>query len=83
MSALEVSVTTGSSGPVVVLAGEADVTSAVRLDQALAAQVGGRAVKLTIDATDLRYADSASMRTLLIGGRGLRPGVARCGPRSR
>jgi anti-anti-sigma factor len=66
VSALEVSVTTGPSGPVVVLAGEADVTSADRLDEALAAQVGGRAVKLTIDATDLRYADSASMRTLLM-----------------
>jgi len=66
VSALEVSVTTGPSGPVVVLAGEADVTSAVRLDEALAAQVGGRAVTLTIDATDLRYADSASMRALLM-----------------
>jgi ABC-type transporter Mla MlaB component len=65
VSALAVWVTTEPSGPVVVLAGEADVTSAVRLDEALAAQVGGRAVKLTIDATDLRYADSASMRTLL------------------
>ena len=66
MSALEVSVTSGPSGPVVVLAGEADVTSAVRLDEALAAQAGGRAVTLTVDATDLRYADSASMRTLLM-----------------
>ena len=66
MSALEVSVTTGPSGPVVVLAGEADVTSAVRLDEALAAQVGSRAVRLTIDATGLRYADSASMRALLM-----------------
>lgn len=66
VSSLEVSVTTGPSGPVLVLAGEADVTSVARLDEALAGQVNGQAVRLTIDATDLRYADSASMRTLLM-----------------
>ncbi len=66
MSSLEVSVTTGTSGPVLVLAGEADVTTAGQLDEALAAQASGPATKLIIDATDLRYADSASMRTLLL-----------------
>jgi anti-anti-sigma factor len=66
VSALEVSVATGTSGPVLVLTGEADVTSVARLDEALTAQVSGQAVRLTIDATDLRYADSASMRTLLM-----------------
>ena len=66
MSALEVSVTAGPSGPVLVLDGEADVTSTRRLDEALAAQLSAPAVRLTIDATNLRYADSASMRTLVL-----------------
>ena len=66
MSSLEVSVATGASGPVLVLAGEADFTSITRLDEALAAQISGQAVQLAIDAANLRYADSASMRTLVM-----------------
>jgi anti-anti-sigma factor len=66
VSSLEVSIATGASGPVLVLAGEADVTSITRLDEALTAQISGQAVQLTIDAANLRYADSASMRTLVI-----------------
>ena len=66
MSSLEVSIATGASGPVLVLAGEADFTSITRLDEALTAQISGQAVQLTIDAANLRYADSASMRTLVM-----------------
>jgi anti-anti-sigma factor len=66
LGSLEVSVTAGPSGPVLVLAGEADVTTVAQLGEALTPQAAGRATKLTIDATDLRYADSASMRTLLM-----------------
>jgi anti-sigma B factor antagonist len=66
VGSLEVSVATAASGPVLVLAGEADFTSITRLDEALTAQVSGRAVQLTIDAANLRYADSASMRTLVM-----------------
>ncbi len=66
MSSLEVSIATGASGPVLVLAGEADVTSITRLDEALTAQIAGQAVQLTIDAANLRYADSASMRKLVM-----------------
>jgi anti-anti-sigma factor len=68
VSSLEVSIATGASGPVLVLAGEADVTSITRLDEALTAQIAGQAVQLTIDAANLRYADSASMRTLVMAG---------------
>jgi len=64
LSSLQVSVVPGESGPVLVLAGEADLTSITRLDEALAAQVSGQAVRLTIDATNLRFADTASVRTL-------------------
>ena len=66
MSSLRVSVVSGESGPVLVLAGEADFTSVARLDEALATQTSGQAVQLTIDATNLRYADSASVRTLVM-----------------
>jgi anti-anti-sigma factor len=66
VSSLEVSIATGASGPVLALAGEADFTSVTRLDEALAAQTSGQAVQLTIDAANLRYADSASMRTLVM-----------------
>jgi anti-anti-sigma factor len=61
---LQVKVAFEGSGPVLVLAGEADLTSITRLDEALAAQVSGQAVRLTIDATNLRFADTASVRTL-------------------
>jgi anti-anti-sigma factor len=63
---LEVWVAAGASGPVLVLAGEADFTSVTRLDEALTAPISGQAVQLTIDATNLRYADSASIRTLVV-----------------
>jgi anti-anti-sigma factor len=66
VNSLQVSVAYGESGPVLVLAGEADLTSITRLDEALTAQVSGPAVQLTIDATNLRFADSASVRTLAV-----------------
>jgi len=62
---LKVSAASGQSGPVLVLAGEADVTSVERLDQALDAQLAGQAGQLTIDVTELRYVDSAAMRALM------------------
>lgn len=66
LSSLQVSVVSGESGLVLVLAGEADLTSITRLDEALAAQVSGQGVRLTIDATNLRFADTASVRTLAV-----------------
>jgi anti-anti-sigma factor len=66
VSSLEVSIATEASGPVLALAGEADVTAITRLDEALTAQISGQAVQLTIDTANLRYADSASMRTLVM-----------------
>ena len=54
-----------SAASVLVLAGEADFTSVARLDEALTGQISGQAVQLTIDATNLRYADLASIRTLV------------------
>jgi len=66
VSLLEVSVETGDLGPVVVLAGDADGSSAIQLDEALTAQVSARTRHLTIDATNLRSIDPAAAQTLTL-----------------
>jgi anti-sigma B factor antagonist len=79
VSQLEVSVTAGDSGPVVVLSGEADLTTVARLSEVLTNQISGGAQQLTVDASGLRFADSASIRALALAGRTLkdRHGVLR------
>jgi anti-anti-sigma factor len=63
---LEISVAAGQSGAVVVLAGEADVTSVERLNEVLTAQLSGKTTHLTIDASNLRSADSMAIRALWV-----------------
>jgi anti-anti-sigma factor len=70
VSTLEISVAAGEAGPVMTLAGEADLTSAAALGEALAAQLSG-ARQLTVDLSGLRFADSASVRALVLAGRAL------------
>ena len=70
MSILQSSVTTGPSGPVIVLAGEADLTTAAELNQLLAAQLDG-ATTMTIDLSGLKFADSATVRELIRAHRAL------------
>lgn len=53
----------------VVLAGEADLTSVAELSQALTAQISGGARHLTVDLSRLRFADSAAIRALVLAGR--------------
>jgi len=65
-------VAAGESGPVIVLSGEADLTTAGQLSALITAQLAGGARQLTIDVADLRFADSASIRTLLLAARTLR-----------
>jgi anti-anti-sigma factor len=64
VSLLEVSVAARESGGVVVLAGEADLTSITQLSKVLDAQRAGRTTHLTIGVSKLRYADAASGRAL-------------------
>jgi len=71
-SLLEVRVTDGASGPVVVLDGEADMTSLAQLRSALDAQVRAGARLLTVDLSRLRFADSASVAALVAVARTLR-----------
>lgn len=72
MSEFEASVVAGAAGPVVVLSGEADLLSAARLGELLTAQLADGAVWLLVDASGLSFADSASVRALVLAARTLR-----------
>jgi anti-anti-sigma factor len=69
---LEAQVAAGVSGPVIVLAGEADLTSSARLSALMSAQLSGGTRQLTIDMSGLCFADSASVRALVLAARTLR-----------
>lgn len=64
MTTLRVSVATGESGPIITLSGEADATKAARLREVITAQLASGTVYLTIDAAELRFADSMSIGVL-------------------
>lgn len=68
---LRVSVRAGESGPVIVLAGEADLTCAEYLDALIAGQLAAGTRQLTVDVSGLRFADSATIRTLVLAARTL------------
>jgi anti-sigma B factor antagonist len=68
---LEITVAAGSSGPVVKLSGESDLTTAGQLRDALTAQLVTAASRLTVDARGLRFADSASIQAILEAHRAL------------
>jgi anti-sigma B factor antagonist len=72
VSLLKASVAAGESGPVVVLSGEADLASAGELSELLTAQLAGGVQRLMVDLSGLRFADSASVRTLVLAGKTLR-----------
>jgi anti-sigma B factor antagonist len=69
---LDITVAAGESGPVLVLTGEADMTTAAELSGALTAQLASGARDLTVDISGLRFADSSSMRALAVAARALR-----------
>lgn len=61
---LEAWVAAGESGPVIILAGEADQASHSQLAEVLDAQLSGQATHLTIEVSRLRSADSSFIRAL-------------------
>ena len=69
---LTASVAAGASGPVVVLSGEADLTSAAQLSALISAQLSDDTRQLTVDVSGLRFADTASIRTLVLAARTLK-----------
>jgi anti-anti-sigma factor len=72
VGALRASVAAGESGPVIVLSGEVDITSAAQLTALIGGQLNRGALHLTIDASGVSYLDSTSIQVLLIVARTLR-----------
>ena len=72
MSTLRASVSAGESGPVITLSGETDLTTVAELSELLTAQLADGTRYLVIDAAGLGFADSASVRVLVLAARTLR-----------
>lgn len=69
---LDISVSDGDSGPVLLLAGEADLTTLAQLNSALNAQILARPRLLTVDASRLLFADTAAIAALVAAARTVR-----------
>jgi stage II sporulation protein AA (anti-sigma F factor antagonist) len=69
---LEASVGAGRSGPVITLSGETNLFSVARLSALITRQLSGGTIELTIDASGLRFADTASIRALILAARTLK-----------
>lgn len=72
MTPLEVTVTMGESGSVMVLSGEADLSTLSQLNGALDEQIWAGVQFLAVDLSQLRFADSAAVAALALAGRTLR-----------
>lgn len=59
----------GPSGPIVVLAGEADAESAGQLREVLVSQVWRHGRRLVVDVSRLRFVDSESVRVLVVAAK--------------
>lgn len=71
MSTLRASVSAGESGPVITLSGETDITTVAELSELVTSQLSGRTLHLTLDASGLSFADSVSVRVLVLAARTL------------
>jgi anti-sigma B factor antagonist len=65
VSLLEITVETGTSGTVMKLSGECDLTTTGQLSDALGAQIATGVQHLTIDLSALRFADSMTIREFI------------------
>jgi anti-sigma B factor antagonist len=71
MAVLRAAALDGEDGPVVVLSGEADATTAGLLREIMTAQLDAGARLVTVDASGLSFLDSASLRVLVLAARAL------------
>ena len=69
---LEASIAAEDGGPVVVLSGEADFTCLAELNAVISEQLSGGTRRLTIDVSGLRFADTASIRELILAAKAMR-----------
>jgi anti-sigma B factor antagonist len=65
------SVAAGESGQVITLSGETDLTTVARVTALISGQLPAGTLELTIDVSGLRFADTASIRTLVLVARTL------------
>ena len=72
MSTFRASVSAGASGPVVTLSGEVDLSTIAELSELITAQLSAGTRELTIDVSGMSFADSASMRVLMLAAMTLR-----------
>jgi len=72
VSTFRASVAAGESGPVITLSGEVDLSTIAELSDLITAQLAGGTVYLTIDVSGMSFADSASMRVLMLAAMTLR-----------
>jgi anti-anti-sigma factor len=72
VSTLRASVSAGEPGPVITLSGETDLTTVAELSELVTGRLSGGTLHLTIDASGLSFADSASVRVLVLAARTLR-----------
>jgi anti-anti-sigma factor len=72
MSQLEASVVAGGFGPVIVLSGETEFMVVGQLSALITAQLSAGTRQLTIDMTELRFADPLSIRALVLTARTLK-----------
>jgi anti-sigma B factor antagonist len=68
---LEASVAAGASGPVITLSGETDLVSVAELSALISGQLSRGTMELTIDLAGLRFADTGSIRALVLAARTL------------
>ena len=66
---LTASVGPGESGPLIVLSGEADLTGTGQLSALITAQLSRGTPQLTVDASELSFADSMTIRILVLAAR--------------
>jgi anti-sigma B factor antagonist len=69
--ALTASAWEGEDGPVMALSGEADTTTAAMLREKLETVLDTGARLVTVDASELSFLDSASLRVLVLAARAL------------
>lgn len=72
MCALRITAEVGERGPVIVLGGGPDMTTASELNHALAALLACGMRHLTVDIAGLALAESASIQALVLAARTLR-----------
>ncbi len=72
MSAFHASVAAGEPGPLIVLTGEVDITTAAELSELVTGQLTGETLHLTIDVGGLDFADTAGIRVFLLAAKTLR-----------